>query len=424
MAYSSPYSDPSPPPVPRMSKAPQEQSTAYSLHKELKSAPPIKWGDMSRATVDHVERRAKLIAELVRDYPNHRGTPKYARERWRMMMHYPMAFVPWEGPLGNEFHRLMMADPDAGNGRNFRHRLAAAETATESLVSAETEEVIARAPGSPLAAQAYMPRAICQVAPFTRGARGEATKACDAIVDLLRHLGSQRDGQGLRRLLPDWSPNGDRTYAASLALTLADSAFAREDSPERLAFLHALTHIAPNRLLRRGLAARTRRLDGVGKAFDLRLSDVITGEIVDLENLRGKVVVVDFWAMWCPPCREIVPRLAELYETHRPQGLEIVSVSGDDEGWPVVARYAARRRLREFLKDHPAIWSQCLSVKYHRRWGVDRIPTAFVVDRHGHLRYTDGFVGNSVSDTMERLGNLVIALLDEPRGRTVDGADQ
>ena len=396
-----------------------DKATAHSLRKELKSALRIKWGDMSRDTVDLAGRRASVIAKLVRQCPNDRRTPKYAQERWQLMMHYPMAFAPWDGPLGSEFERLMTMSPDAGEGRAFHNQLGAAAAATEGLVLAETEEAIERAPGSSLAAQAYMARAICQVAPCARGDLGEPKEACDAVVDLMGHLGERRVGHGLRGWVRHWIQFQDRAVAASLALTLADSAFKREDSPERLSFLYALSEVAQNRQLRSGLAARMRRLDALDKPFELRLRDVVEGGIVDLAHLRGNVVIVDFWAMWCPSCKEIVPRLAELYESHRHRGLAIVSVSCDDDGLPVVGKYAAKRRLREYFKDHPASWFQCLSTRYHRRWGVDRIPTAFVVDRQGRLRNSNAFAGNSVADIMERFGILVMKLLDEPRNRGV-----
>lgn len=100
---------------------------------------------------------------------------------------------------------------------------------------------------------------------------------------------------------------------------------------------------------------------------------------------KGKVVMIDFWATWCPPCREELPKVVEMYKKYHDQGLEIMGVSNDSN----------RRELLQFLKDNPDVkWPQLygpasrpdhwnvLSVRY----GVNAIPTCYVIDRKGILR--------------------------------------
>lgn len=70
----------------------------------------------------------------------------------------------------------------------------------------------------------------------------------------------------------------------------------------------------------------------------------VHGQPVDSAKLRGKVVLVDFWAMWCPPCDEEIPQFTEWQNTYRAQGLQIIGISMDDSARPVKA-YAEKRKI-------------------------------------------------------------------------------
>ena len=91
-----------------------------------------------------------------------------------------------------------------------------------------------------------------------------------------------------------------------------------------------------------------RYLPMVGKPTPPLKFKALDGREVDLEKLRGKVVLLDFWATWCPPCLEAIPNVRAAYERFNKEGFEIVGVSFD----------ADRQRLEDVVKRENIKWPQ------------------------------------------------------------------
>lgn len=115
-----------------------------------------------------------------------------------------------------------------------------------------------------------------------------------------------------------------------------------------------------------------------GQAPDFSLND-LDGVEVRLSNLRGKVVLLEFWATWCPPCRESIPAMNELYKNYNDKGLVLLGISVD-KGQNIVEDI--RAFIREYSIQYPiAIDSKNVNTLY----GVYSIPTLILIDREGKI---------------------------------------
>lgn len=100
---------------------------------------------------------------------------------------------------------------------------------------------------------------------------------------------------------------------------------------------------------------------------------------VSMSALRGKVVLLSFWATWCSPCLEEMPRFVLWQKKYAAQGLQVVAISMDDDEQPVRAAY------RKFRLNYPvAMGDEQLGELYG---GVLGLPMLFLIDRHGQIRY-------------------------------------
>ncbi|HYD51487.1 MAG TPA: TlpA disulfide reductase family protein, partial [Gemmatimonadaceae bacterium] len=107
----------------------------------------------------------------------------------------------------------------------------------------------------------------------------------------------------------------------------------------------------------------------------------LDGVAVSDESLRGRVVLVNVWATWCPPCRVEMPGFQDVYDRHRARGFTIVGISTDVRGPEHVTRF-----LREHAITYPVAMARGAAL---REFGdVGLLPTSFLLDREGRIRHT------------------------------------
>jgi thiol-disulfide isomerase/thioredoxin len=119
-----------------------------------------------------------------------------------------------------------------------------------------------------------------------------------------------------------------------------------------------------------------------GKPIDLKFT-AVDGSEVDLAKMRGKVVLIDFWATWCGPCVGEVPHVVEAYKKLHDKGFEIVGISLDKD----------KQRLLNFTKEKGMTWPQFFDGKgwqneISSRFGIHSIPAMWLIDKQGMLATT------------------------------------
>ncbi|HXP86150.1 MAG TPA: redoxin domain-containing protein [Bryobacteraceae bacterium] len=112
-------------------------------------------------------------------------------------------------------------------------------------------------------------------------------------------------------------------------------------------------------------------------APDFALKDA-TGATVKLSNLKGKVVLLNFWATWCGPCKVEIPWFIEFQQTYKDRNFTVVGVSMDDDGWASVKPYVTEKKINYRI----VIGDDMLAKVYG---GVESLPTTFVIDRFGRI---------------------------------------
>ena len=116
-----------------------------------------------------------------------------------------------------------------------------------------------------------------------------------------------------------------------------------------------------------------------GKFPDFAEKD-LAGKPLSIANYKGKVVLVDFWATWCPPCRAELPNVLKTYAAHHKDGFEIVGISLDED----------QQKLTSFIKNQNMTWAQYFDGKGWRnklatKYGVNSIPTTYLLDGQGTI---------------------------------------
>jgi len=102
------------------------------------------------------------------------------------------------------------------------------------------------------------------------------------------------------------------------------------------------------------------------------------GKMLKLSSLRGKVVIIDFWATWCPPCRKGIPDLIDIKKRYGSKGVEIIGVSVDTDTKDEVIPFIKEKGI-----NYPVVYGN--QTVYMQYGGIRAIPTTFVIDKEGKI---------------------------------------
>jgi len=146
------------------------------------------------------------------------------------------------------------------------------------------------------------------------------------------------------------------------------------------------------------LIARMKAKTGIDQPAKNFSGSLLSGDVYSLNQDRGKVVLIDFWATWCPPCVAGLPELKKLYEELHPQGFEIIGISLDSE----------REGLEEFLEKRKVPWKIVFSGKgidddAAKLYSIRSVPKYFLIDRKGILRLASDTGGEALAEAVRKL---------------------
>jgi thiol-disulfide isomerase/thioredoxin len=133
--------------------------------------------------------------------------------------------------------------------------------------------------------------------------------------------------------------------------------------------------------------------------YDFTLES-IQGDKITLSKLKGKIVILDFWATWCPPCRVAIPNLIKLYDKYQSQDLIVLGIALDDKN-------AVIKLAQEIKINYPVLLDDKTTAK---KYEIHSIPTLYLLDKKGKQVHKEiGFTEQGFKQIEEK----VVELLNE-----------
>jgi thiol-disulfide isomerase/thioredoxin/TolA-binding protein len=245
-------------------------------------------------------------------------------------------------------------------------------SAAQSTTRAEVEEILQKNKNPKLVAEAAYYKAVLAIR--RAGDPPKIAVAMPAIDEFAKRCpDDERSAQLLYQLA---SAQSDRNKKAELFAKIQKD-FPESPAAKKVEALAKVTTIPAN------------RDEMIGKPFALSFTDAIKGSEVSIDSLKGKVVVIDFWATWCGPCVAEMPKMKKLYAEFKDKGVEFIGVSLDQS-----KAQGGLDSLKAFVAKNGIEWPQYFQGNYWQSefsasWHVNSIPCVFLIDADGNLASTN-----------------------------------
>lgn len=247
-----------------------------------------------------------------------------------------------------------------------------------NALEAEVDRVLAGKPSADLAAYAAYVKVQVKVASNRRKLRKQTIATQKAITTTQMAQG-QAEFE-LQRYKDYVAKYPKSQFAPNLLEAIIKDAWDRSDRAAADQYFNKLQTDHPRHVVTERVRAAHRQRRAIGKPLQLAFTST-DGQKIDVQKMKGHVVIVDFWATWCPPCRKSIPHLKSLYERHGPRGLRIIGINLD----------TSRSKLDDYVRRQAMSWPQHFDGKgwgndIAKQFGVQSIPAVYVVDTSGVLR--------------------------------------
>jgi thiol-disulfide isomerase/thioredoxin len=273
-----------------------------------------------------VEQKAEFIGELLKSYPDSPELPDLILERW----------IP-----------MSQSAPKA------------------DAANAEIESVLTKSKNEKLVTEAAFVKAVIE----------------------FRKAGSDAEAPTLLPIAEEFIKKAPKDPRGAMILNMVASKMT--DVAKANEILSRIEKDYPDSQVVKKIAAERRVKEAIGKPFKIEFTEAIKGSQISSATLKGKVIIVDFWATWCGPCVAEMPKMKELYAKYKDKGVEFIGVSLDapkSEG--------GYDKLKAFVEKNKIEWPQYYQGNgwesdFSMSWGISAIPAVFAVDADGNLFSND-----------------------------------